>query len=239
MIGNYLITGATSGLGEYVARFLADRGDNVILLGRNKEKLEELSHELGERAKSFVVDLEVPEQIGKVFENISVKMDGLIHCAGLNEGFLIKTSEPEMARRVMNVNSFSFLELGKHFCKKKYSQDGASIVVISSMASKSHPAGMSLYSASKAALNSFVKTMAKENVKRRLRVNAVLPGYLEKTMKDEVIPWQVSDTEGELLKDIQPLGRIPYEQVCMLVDFLLSERSQYVTGSLIEVSGGQ
>lgn len=239
MSGNYLVTGATSGLGEYISRALAACGHHVILLGRKEEKLNKLCCEIGENAQGITVDLEDTEKIAEVFKNCPVKLNGMIHCAGLNESSLLKMSERETAQKVMNVNSLSFVELGKHFCKKKHSCEGASIVVVSSMAAKNCPAGMGLYSASKAALNSLVMTMARENTKRKIRVNAVMPGYLEKAMQNEVLLWQLKSSGDDMLKEIQPFGLIPYEQVWMMIDFLLSEHSRYVTGSIIEISGGQ
>lgn len=238
-MGNYLISGASSGLGEEVARHLMSQGHTVYLLGRNEQKLKELSGEFGQCGVPLSVNLEKSSEIEELFDGLDVQFDGMVYCAGQNEGFLIQMNDISVARRVMEVNCLAFMELGKYFCKKKYSREGASVVAISSMSAVKNPAGMSIYSSSKAALNSVVQTMAREYVKRKIRVNAIMPGYLEKHMKDEIIPWKVSDKDGSKLKEIQPYGTIPYGQVCELIEFLLSDKSLYVTGSTIEISGGQ
>ena len=134
---------------------------------------------------------------------------------------------------VMNTNLLSFIELGKFFSKKKYSSEGAGIVAISSMASLQCAKGMCTYSVSKAGLNAAVKVMAKEFVKRKIRVNAILPNFVDTTMTQKALEYSSTNIE-----EFQPLGIIEPKKIADIIDFLLSEKAAYITGALIPVSGG-
>lgn len=237
-----MITGATGGLGHALALQLSRSDNNVVLVGRDQDQLKKVVQEIrGENNISIpydLCDLEHIEDIFIVCHNQGIKLDALIHCAGINKGSPIKVNDIDIMEKTMKTNIMSFVELGKHFCKKRYSNDGSSIVAISSAASQKSVGGMCVYSASKAALNSVVGTMARENIKRKIRVNAILPGYLEAAMHEEILPIK-GDSEEEYIKEVQPLGRIEYMQIGYLVEFLISDKALYMTGSLIPVTGGQ
>ena len=139
-------------------------------------------------------------------------------------------------KRVIVLNAFSFVELGKYFSMKKYSNNESAIVAVSSIASILNDPGMVQYSASKAALNAEVKTMAKEFMKRKIRVNAILPA----NVNTEMFTSGVDVIEGFMEKALerQPLGIIDPEQIAYLAEFLLSENAKYITGELFVISGG-
>lgn len=236
---NILITGASSGIGEAIARHLHSLGATVILVARSVEKLNSMQEELKERVHVFSLDLSHLEDIEDIFlfcKEKSIFLDGLVHAAGISVDIPIKALRVEDMQEMMTVNYFSYVQLGKYFANRKYSKDGASIVAFSSAASFMCDKGMSQYSASKAAINATTKTMAKEFINRKIRVNAIAPAFVDTDMT-----WNVANyVEGfcENINKTQPLGIIPKEQISYLVEFLLSDCSKYITGNIIPVTGG-
>lgn len=233
-----LVTGASSGIGEVVSKFLSSQGYGIVMVARNSEKLRELSQILP--SKNIYVsydlsDLEHIEDIFTICKEKMIKLDGLVHCAGINNDIPIRSNDIKVMQDVTTINYFSFVEMGKYFCKKKYSNDGASVVAISSSAADACMKGMCTYSASKAALNASVKVMGKEFLKRHQRVNAVMPSFVDTPMAK-----QVDEALGDLDSKIasQPLGLIEPIQIAYLVEFLISDKSAYMTGACIPISGG-
>ena len=166
-----LVTGASTGIGAATAKELAEKGAEVICVARREEELKRVCGYCPDRMWSISCDLGNLENIGKIFEQIQEKsglLSGMVHCAGINCDTPIRTNDVQVMRQVMDINYCSFVELGKYFCKKKYSEEGSSIVAISSTGSYNCAKGMCTYSASKAALNAAVKVMAKEFVKRKI-----------------------------------------------------------------------
>lgn len=236
---NILITGATSGIGKMMAEQFSKEEARLILVGRRKEVLQDLQERLGENTITITADLRKEEDLDKIFticREHECKLNGLVHCAGIAEMCGVRTFETENAMNMMNVNAFSFAELCKRFYAKKNSCDGSGIVAISSISSIRNDEGMILYSMSKAALNSSIKTISKEFIKRKIRVNGILPANVKTDMF-------LSGEEAfeDFMKNAlerQPLGIIDTEQVSYLTEFLLSDNARYITGELIVMSGG-
>lgn len=242
----YLITGASSGIGEACARLLAKEGNTLILVARNGEKLQKMKDELPGKIIPMVYDLMVLENIKDIFnvcKEEDIKLDGMVYSAGVNADCPIKVNNISLMQEAMTVNCFAFLEMGKYFYSKRYSKEGASIVAISSIASLLCEKGMAPYSASKAALNAIVKTMSKEFMRRKIRVNAVLPGGVDTPMASEkqaVLTSLEGVGRNQLDKDVpQPLGMIPDIIIAENVEFLLSDAAMYTTGELLTISGGR
>lgn len=236
---NILITGATSGIGKTIAEQFAQEGARLVLVGRREEVLQELKNKLGSDTITVVCDLaqiENIEEIFKVCREKDCKLNGMVHCAGIADMCGVRMFESEDAVNMMKINTFSFVELCKRFATKKVSYDESSIVAISSISSLRNDSGMILYSMSKAALNSAIKTMSKEFVKRRIRVNGILPANVKTQMF-----LSGEDTFEDFMEtalENQPFGVIDTEQVSYLSEFLISNNSKYITGELIVMSGG-
>lgn len=234
-----LMTGATSGIGESMVRQFAIAGAKIIAIGRNKDKLEQLQQGFPNHIISFEYDLRDLENIEKIFlfcKEKNLKLDGLVHCAGVAFNSVIKANNIEEMEQTMRINCFAFFELGKYFSMKKYSENGASMVAISSIVSLNNDKGLSQYAASKAALNSVVKTMSKEFMRRKLRVNAILPANVKTPMFMAGI--HQIENYMETAKERQPLGFIEPEQIGYLAEFLLSDNARFMTGELVVMSGG-
>lgn len=248
MGNNYLIAGATSGIGEACVHKLADKADGMVLVGRNADKLNALAKQYANKVRIYPVayDLLDLEHIGMIFEvckTNKMKLNGMVYSAGMDGTWPLKVNNTIQMQQMMTVNCFAFAEMAKNFYSKKNSIDSSSIVAISSIASLTAEVGMSSYSASKAALNSYVKTMAKEFTRRKIRVNAVLPGGVSTPMaeeKEQLLESMVKSDKTDREKgNSQPFGMIPRDIIASQVQFLLSDESAYTTGELFTVGAGR
>lgn len=231
-----LITGASQGIGAQTAEYLSAQGMSVIMVARNKDKLEKIKAKLPEQSYIYPYDLSKLEQIKEIFDfcaDLGIKLNGMVHCAGVNRDIPIRNNNLEMMLETLTINYMSFVELSKYFIKKKYSEDDSSIVAISSHATNIISSGMSTYTSSKAALEATVKVMAKEILKRKIRVNAIAPACVDTEM---IANAPFIDRENLVIS--QPLGLIEPKYISFLVDFLLSEKAKYITGAIIPVSAG-
>ena len=236
---NILVTGASQGIGNGVAKYLLEKEANVILVARSEDKLAELAEKYPGRAFPYPYDLSDLEHIENIFsfcKQKRMKLNGMVHAAGVGWDCPIKMLDMDMMKELYDINFFSYAMLCKYFALKKYSFNGAGIVAMSSLASHFCDKGMAQYASSKAAINAFTKTMAKEMTKRRIRVNAIAPGFV-----DTELAWKERESRDdfdEYLKENQPYGVIPVEQIVYLTEFLLSEKAAYITGTVIPVSAG-
>ena len=228
-----LVTGCTSGIGLGVSRYLHEQGYNLLLVGRNEEKLKNVSAEIGGQPYA-VCDFEDSAQISGIFDvciSKGIKLSGMVHCAGFALNSPIRSLHEDDMIRQMQVHYYAFVDLCKNFYRRNVSTDGSSIVVMSSIATCTKKKGSLPYAAAKSAVNTAVSVASKEFLKRYIRVNAILPAYVDTPMNDGL---------EELLdvSEVQPMGLIPPKAIAELTEFLLSDRSKYITGALIPVSAG-
>lgn len=232
---NILITGASSGIGAATARYLSEQEYTTVLVARNEERLQKFAEEIGDSCYICPFDLTQLEGIESIFEFCREKeilLNGMVHCAGETVTSAIKANEIDTMERILKINCEAFVELGKYFINRKYSEKGASVVAVSSFSAQSRRRGTSVYSASKAALEAVVEVMAKEAIGREIRVNSVRPAYVNTKMIDFLIG--MTDFNAE-----QKLGVIEPEYIAYLIEFLLSDKGKYITGAHIPVSAGK
>lgn len=234
---NILITGASQGIGKAIAYYLSSKGYHLVLVARNKAALETIQNELKEKVLIYSYDLQNLENIEDIFsfckEN-NVKLNGMVHCAGINRDTAIRCNNIKDMNETMTVNYMSFVELSKYFLKKKYSYDESSIIAISSHAVNKYDAGMSVYTSSKAALEATMKVLAKEGVKRGIRANTIAPACVD----TEMIENAPMLTQESIMEN-QPLGLINPIYIAYLAEFLLSEKAKYITGISVPITAGQ
>lgn len=233
---NILITGASQGIGAKTAEYLSSQGATVILVARNEDKLEKVRKGLASEAYLFPYDLQGLDNIKSIFDYCAgqgLKLHGMVHCAGVNRDIPIQYNDIELMQETLTVNYMAFAELGKYYVRKKYSENNSSIVAISSHATNIIAAGMSTYTSSKAALETTIKVLAKEVLKRGIRVNAIAPACVD----TEMVANAPFVTEASV-STAQPLGIIEPVCVSYLIDFLLSEKARYITGAVIPISAG-
>ena len=231
-----LVTGASSGIGRGIAETISQMGANVILNGRNEQRLEETLQSLhkGEH-KVCACDITHQKELDKMVQSLPL-LDGVVHCAGVGQRLLAKQITLESLNQVMSVNFTAPVLLQSTLLMKKKLQRGASVIFIASIASWSPSIGNSAYSASKGALISYANCLSLELAPRNIRVNCISPAmvWTNLAMQEEVDIEQLKEDEQRY-----PLKRYGTpEDVANLAVFLLSDASSWMTGSNIKLSGG-
>ena len=236
---NYIVTGAGSGIGRETAKVLSEQGAKVIMLDLNQEGLEEtqsLLHGMGHLCKTCdLTDFEIlPELVKKILEQCD-SIDGLVHCAGISSRKPLNVLKAGGFSKVMDVNFYSFVELVRLSTKKKYFNDGGSIVVMSSISSIRGYKAKSEYCVSKAAVDAFVRCMALELADRKIRVNSIMAAEvltpLALKARETNAKVGVSDFNA-------PLGPSNPNEVANTIAFLLSDATKTITGTSILIDGG-
>lgn len=229
---NVVVTGASSGIGRATAQYLDSIGYRVVMVARRREILVDLASKMQNDPLCIqydLLDLENIEQIFDLCRRENIKLDGLVHCAGINRDMPIKVNAINTMMDVTKLNYMSFVELGKYFSSPRYSNTGAAMVAMSSCAVYDCAKSMCTYTASKAAIDVTVRIMAKEFAKRRIRVNSIQPSFVDTEMT-----YNVDNLEAKVAN--QPLGFIEPIQVAYLIEFLLSDKAKYISGSNIKIS---
>jgi len=232
-----LVTGATGGIGEVIARKLAAQGAIVGLSGRKKEKLEELNKEIGGNAHVFECDLSNMESVEKLFETAETEMDGvdiLVSNAGLTKDTLAMRMTNEDWDAVLNVNLKASFILNRAAIKKMMKRRWGRIINMASVVGVMGNPGQANYVASKAGLIGMSKSIAMEVASRGITINCVAPGFIKSAMTDIL----TEDQKARILQNI-PAGQMGTpEDIANAVAFLASEEARYITGQTIHVNGG-
>jgi NAD(P)-dependent dehydrogenase (short-subunit alcohol dehydrogenase family) len=237
---NILLTGATSGIGLETLKSLLDDKNKVFAVARDFSKIYNLLELHSDSLVPITFDLKETENIEKIFNEINLvdkKLDALIHCAGIEETIPLTLYSPAKIKNIYEVNVFAGIELLRHFTKKKYSNDGASAVFVSSVMGVLGQPGKIGYCSSKAAVLGMVKASALEFAKRKIRVNAVLPGVVNTPMTQNLFS-QISAENVEEIKAMHPLGIGEVSDVVPTIKFLISTNSKWITGQNFIIDGG-
>ena len=236
-----LVTGASRGIGKEIALELAKEGyDIAFSFNSNKEMAEIVKHEIeeiGSKAVAIKADVSSKEDVDNMIKLIGEELgtvDVLVNNAGITkDNLLIRMSEEDWDD-VITVNLKSaFLTtkaVARSMMKKRYGK----IINLSSVVGIMGNAGQANYSASKAGLIGLTKSTAKELAGRGIRVNAIAPGFVSTDMTNAL-----SDEVKETMLKAIPLGYFAStKEISDLVVFLASEKSDYITGQVIEIDGG-
>lgn len=238
-----VVTGASSGIGREVCVLLSQLNANVILIGRNEKELIKTINlmENKDNHRYYLYDLvnvdEISDLIKTIVVNDNKKLDGLVYCAGIASIVPINLIKYEMLDNIMRINYYSFIEMVKCFVEPNIS-DGGSIVAISSYGAEYGENCQTIYSASKACIDSSVKTLSVE-VQKKLRINSIRPGFILTDMTKKFAQNALNDDFIIKQKNRQLLGEGKPLNIANMVVFLLSDAAKRITGKIFYVDGGR
>ena len=233
-----LITGATGGIGSAIARALHSQGAEVILSGTRQGSLDELAHELSDRAHPIAADLSDKSSIDSLIKQISdISTDGVdivINNAGIVRDNLLVRMKDEEWDQVLDINLFAGYKLTQGLMRGMMKRRWGRIIGISSVVGTTGNPGQANYAAAKAGMIGFSKALAQEVATRGITVNVIAPGMIQTAMTDDLN----EDQSARLLSTI-PLGRLGSpEEIAASVIYLASDEAAYVTGVTLHVNGG-
>lgn len=232
-----LVTGATGGIGEAIARALYERGATVALSGRRVEKLEALAADLGDRTAIVPGDLAVPEQadalVGQTIEALG-SINILVANAGVTRDKLLMQMKDADWEDIIRVNLESYFRLTRSVVRPMMKAREGRIIGIASVVGVTGNPGQANYCASKAGMIGFTKALAQEIASRGITANTIAPGFIESPMTDGL-----PDTQKEALLGQIPAGRLGQgADIAAAAVYLASAESSYVTGQTLHVNGG-
>jgi 3-oxoacyl-[acyl-carrier protein] reductase len=235
-----LVTGAAQGIGRAVALLLARKGADIVLSDINLEKAEETAKEIeaiGRKALALRANVANMDEVERMIEAILErfgKIDILVNNAGIARDKMILRMTEEDWDAVLDVNLKGTFNCTKAVIRHMSKQRRGKIVNIASVVGEMGNVGQANYSASKAGVIGFTKTVAREFAQRGINVNAIAPGYIETPMT-EVLP----EKAKEELKRMIPMEKLGQpEDIAEAVLFLVSDSSSYITGHVLNVNGG-
>ncbi len=235
-----LVTGASQGIGRSIARRLADQGARVVAAARNEGKLEQLVEEIrgaGGQGHALALDLSQPEEIAERLKSLPEPFDAidiLVNNAGITDDGLMARMKLDQWERVLATNLTGTFAVTKAVLRGMMRQRWGRVISISSVVGMMGNPGQANYAASKAGLIGFTKALAKEFGSRSITCNVVAPGFIETAMTAEL----PEKGKEELVSGIalQRLGAV--DDIAHAVVYLASEEAGYVTGHVLNVSGG-
>ncbi len=235
-----LITGASRGIGRAIALHLATLGSHLVLAARGAGALEPVVAEctaLGVKAQAVVIDIGEPDSVrdgaARAIEAFG-RVDHLVNNAGVTGDALLLRMKREDWDRVIRVNLTGAYEMTRAVLPAMVKARYGRIVSISSVVALMGNPGQLNYCAAKAGLIGFTKSLAREVASRKITVNAVAPGFIDTEMTREI-----ADAAREKMTGMIPLGRLGEPaDVAAGVGFLLSPAAGYITGEVLNISGG-
>jgi 3-oxoacyl-[acyl-carrier protein] reductase len=227
-----LVTGASGGIGEAIARQLHAQGAAVVLAGRRRDVLAALAQALGERARVAVADLTDPQAAEHLIPEDGV--DVLINNAGLTRDNLALRMKDEDWQTVLDVNLSSGFRLIRAALRGMMRRRWGRIVNVTSIVALTGNPGQANYAAAKAGMIGMTKSLAAEVASRGITVNCVAPGFIQTPMTEAL-----SEEQRARLLERVPVGRLGRgADVAAAVGYLVSDEAAYVTGHTLHVNGG-
>lgn len=241
--GKNIVLAGAGGIGSATAILLASLGSKMILLDVAEDKMRETIEQLpGEGHKYYVCDFSTIESIEPVISQLIQEngpVDGYVHCTGIGSVRPLKMSKYDFMLRVMNINFFSFVEVVRCLTKRGAFNEGMNIVGISAVGAYIGNATKTAYCASKAAMNSAVRCLAKELAPKGIRLNTIAPGATDTPMAREAADYRDGTDEQRVNELRQYLGTCQPTDIANGVVFLLSDMSRMITGTCLPVDGGK
>ncbi len=226
----FLVTGASSGIGQGVALKLNQEGATVVAIARRADKLEETKAQAAAPESFFCEVKDLAEDIAdlpkymKSLKDKYGKLSGLAYCAGIDEIVPLRALDLEDMQKLFAIDYFAPIFMAKGFADKRINVGkGAAAVFVSSIARLTCTTGMTTYAGAKAALTSSIKVMSRELAPIGVRMNSVSPAMIDTDMT-KVLP-----KREEILKRY-PFGFAEVEDISNLICFLLSQKAKWITG---------
>jgi len=235
-----LVTGASQGIGEAIAKLLALQGARVVLAARNEEKLKSLAAYIdagGGCARPLALDVSAPETFGERLKSLPedfAAIDILVNNAGITADNLLARMSLDDWERVLRTNLTGAFALTKEVVRGMMKRRWGRVINVSSVVGMMGNAGQANYAASKAGLIGFSKSLARELGSRNITVNVVAPGYIETAMTEGLPAAAKEELAGSIA--LKRLGTA--DDVAWAVLFLASQEGGYITGHTLNVSGG-
>ncbi|NKL86452.1 3-oxoacyl-[acyl-carrier-protein] reductase [Rhizobium leguminosarum] len=232
-----LVTGASGGIGEEIARLLHKQGAIVGLHGTRVEKLEALAADLGERVKIFPANLSDRDEVKALGQKAEADLEGvdiLVNNAGITrDGLFVRMSDEDWDS-VLEVNLTATFRLTRELTHPMMRRRYGRIINITSIVGVTGNPGQANYCASKAGMIGFTKSLAQEIATRNVTVNCVAPGFIESAMTDKL-----NDKQKEAIMGAIPMKRMGTGgEVASAVAYLASSEAAYMTGQTLHVNGG-
>ena len=233
-----LVTGASRGIGQAIAKRLANEGYLVIGTATSEKgaaAVNDYLQELGGAGR--VLNVQDAEQINQLFDSIEKEFGNvqvLVNNAGITQDGLLMRMDDNAWERVLDVNLTSVFRTSKRAIKGMMKARQGRIINITSVVAAMGNAGQTNYTASKAGIEGFTRSMAREIGSRQITVNCVAPGFIDTDMTSEL-----SEALIQSMLNAVPLARLGKpEDIAAAVNFLASEEAGYITGTVLDVNGG-
>ena len=234
---NFIITGASGGIGFSIVKKLNESGANIIASGTKLEKLEELKSKFS-KVKVLKFDMTQNEKIEEFIETATNELGGNLDClvnnAGITKDNLAIRMSLEEWRKVIEINLTSTFILSKYAIKKMLKNKSGKIISITSVVGHTGNLGQSNYTASKAGIIAMSKSLALEYAKKNININCISPGFIKTAMTDKI-----EEKYKETIISKIPSGRLGEpDDIANAVIFLASGQSNYINGETLHVNGG-
>lgn len=229
-----LVTGASRGIGEAIARRLGETGAHVLVAARSVDRVNEIASEIG-NATGVELDISADDVRDRISALLKERpIDILVNNAGITDDDLFIRMKPEAWTNVLRTNLDSAFHITQEIVKKMIRARWGRVINISSVVGLMGNPGQVNYASSKAALIGFTKSLALEIGSRNITVNAIAPGYIQTSMTDAL----GDEARGKLTERIalKRLGTV--DDIAHATVFLASEEASYITGTVVNVSGG-
>ena len=237
-----LITGASSGIGANACKLFSLCGARLILIGRKEEKLKDVITNLKDPYNhSYILsDLSSDDSAYNTIKSLNTEflpLDGIFHAAGSELVKPINITKTKDLNFVFNSSVGAALSLSRAISKRGIMNDGGSVIFMSSVAAISGTAGLSAYSAGKAAIGGMMKSLAMEFANRKIRFNSIISGAIESPMHERLLK-NMSLKSIEEYRTKHPFGFGSLSDISNLAVFLMSDASKWITGSEMVIDGG-
>lgn len=232
-----LITGASGGIGEAIARALHEQGAQIVISGRRKEALEKLAEDLGDNCYVIPAALDNREELNELVkksESAIGKIDILINNAGHTKDGLALRMKDQDWDDVLEVDLTAGFLLARACLRGMVKRRWGRIISITSVVGEMGNAGQANYAAAKAGLTAMSKSLAREIANRGITVNCIAPGFIKTAMTD-----MLNEEQREALAKNIPAGRFgEVGDIAGGAVFLASDEACYITGQTLHINGG-